>query len=91
MKKVLCLLVLGAGLAGCGTTASQSEVWSHDTLYRDWDHMRFSWGGAQGRRHRGGEAVHGRRVVGAAGSSCHPHEMTTSSRRRTCPEKGSER
>jgi len=45
MKKVLCLLVLSAGLAGCGTTASQSEVWSHDTLYRDWDHMRFSWGG----------------------------------------------
>ena len=45
MKKLLCLLVLGAALAGCGTAADQAEVWKHDTLYRDWDHMRFSWGG----------------------------------------------
>lgn len=45
MKKALGLLVLCAALAGCGTAASQSEVWKHDTLYRDWDHLRFSWGG----------------------------------------------
>lgn len=44
MRKLLVLLALGAFAAGCGSTTSQSEVWQHDTLYRDWDHMRFSWG-----------------------------------------------
>jgi hypothetical protein len=47
MKRLLCLLVLSVGLAGCGPSASQSEFWKHDTMYRSWDHMRFSWGGYQ--------------------------------------------
>jgi hypothetical protein len=45
MKKTLCLLVVCAGLAGCGSSASQSDFLKHDTMYRNWDHMRFSWGG----------------------------------------------
>jgi hypothetical protein len=45
MKRLLLLLVVSAGLAGCGASASQSEVWKHDTLYRNLDHLRFSWGG----------------------------------------------
>jgi hypothetical protein len=45
MKKLLVLLALGAGVAGCGAPASQSEMWRHDTLYRNLDHLRFSWGG----------------------------------------------
>jgi hypothetical protein len=45
MKKLLGLLVLSAFAAGCGASASQSEMWKHDTMYRDWDHLRFSWGG----------------------------------------------
>jgi hypothetical protein len=44
-KRLLVLLVLSASAAGCGGAASQSGVWEHDTLYRDLDHMRFSWGG----------------------------------------------
>jgi len=47
MKKLLTLLVLSACAAGCGAPASQSEIWKHDTMYRNWDHMRFSWGGHQ--------------------------------------------
>ena len=45
MKKLLVLVVLGACVAGCGSSASQSEFLKHDTMYRDWDHLRFSWGG----------------------------------------------
>jgi hypothetical protein len=45
MKKLLILLVVVACAAGCGTSASQSGVWEHETLYRDMDHLRFSWGG----------------------------------------------
>ena len=45
MKKMLALLVLSACVAGCGTAAKKSELWEHDTIYKNWDHMRFSWGG----------------------------------------------
>lgn len=45
MKKLLFLLVLGACAAGCGGPATQTGVWEHDTLYRNWDHLQFSWGG----------------------------------------------
>ena len=45
MKKTLMLVVLSAFAAGCGGPAAQTGVWQHDTLYRDWDHLRFSWGG----------------------------------------------
>ena len=44
-RKLLILLVVSACAAGCGASASQSGVWEHETLYRDWDHLRFSWGG----------------------------------------------
>jgi hypothetical protein len=42
---VLVLLAVCACAAGCSTAAQQSEVWKHDTMYRSWDHLRFSWGG----------------------------------------------
>ena len=45
MKKMLALLVLSACVAGCGTAAKKSELWEHDTIYKNWDHMKFSWGG----------------------------------------------
>ena len=45
MKKVLALLVVSACVAGCGTAAKKSELWEHDTLYKSWDHLSFSWGG----------------------------------------------
>lgn len=44
-RKLLILLAVCACGAGCGTSASQSGIWEHETLYRDWDHLRFSWGG----------------------------------------------
>jgi hypothetical protein len=54
MKKVLVLLVLSACAAGCGGPASQSDMWKHDTMYRNWDHLRFSWGG---HKEAGGDVV----------------------------------
>ncbi|MBW1722855.1 MAG: hypothetical protein JRH13_11370 [Deltaproteobacteria bacterium] len=45
MKKLFALLVLSMFLFGCGAAARESEFWQHDTLYKNWDHTKFSlWG-----------------------------------------------
>jgi ABC-type uncharacterized transport system auxiliary subunit len=45
MKKLLIIGMLLAFLAGCGHMAQESEFFEHNTLYRDWDHAKFSmWG-----------------------------------------------
>ena len=41
MKKLL-FLVLISTFFGCGTAATQSEFWQHSTMYKNWDHMKFS-------------------------------------------------
>ena len=42
MKKILFLLIIVVFLAGC------SAAWyEHDTIYKDNDHMFYSWGGYQ--------------------------------------------
>lgn len=43
MKKLLILLLISLFLFGCGTAATQSEFWKHDTMYKNWDHMKFSF------------------------------------------------
>ena len=45
MKKVLGLLTLIVFLFGCGAAATQSEFWKHDSMYKNWDHTKFSWAG----------------------------------------------
>ena len=45
MKKIIILLILGLFLMGCGQSAVRSEFWQHDTVYRNWDHMKYSWFG----------------------------------------------
>ena len=45
IRKMLVLAALGLFLAGCGTAAERSEFWKHDTMYRNWDHTFYSWGG----------------------------------------------
>ena len=45
MKKMCALLFMIACVAGCGTAAQKSELWEHNSIYKNWDHMRFSWGG----------------------------------------------
>jgi hypothetical protein len=45
MKKFFLILFIGLFLSGCGAAAKQSEFWEHDTVYRNWDHLRYSWYG----------------------------------------------
>ena len=40
MKKLIVLLIMGLLLAGCS-----DEFLAHDTTFKDWDHVKFSWGG----------------------------------------------
>ena len=47
MKKLLLLVVLVAFLGACGTAAEQSEFWKHDTMYKNYDHLKYSWSGYQ--------------------------------------------
>jgi PBP1b-binding outer membrane lipoprotein LpoB len=42
MKKVFLVLILALLLAGCTT-----EWYQHDTIYKNHDHMFFSWWGYQ--------------------------------------------
>ena len=45
MKKLAAVFILSAFLFGCGASATQSEFWKHDALYKDWDHTWFSLSG----------------------------------------------
>jgi hypothetical protein len=45
MKKFLAITLMGLFLGGCGTAAQRSEFWKHDTVYKSWDHLKYSWGG----------------------------------------------
>jgi len=48
MKKlgVIIALVIAMGLLmGCGTAAQRSEFYQHDTMFKNWDHWKYSWGG----------------------------------------------
>ena len=42
MKKFFLLLIMGLFLSGCGAAAKQSELWQHDTMYKNTDHLKFS-------------------------------------------------
>ena len=45
MKKLLAITMFILFLSACGPLAVDSEYWKHDTLYKNWDHVKFSWGG----------------------------------------------
>jgi hypothetical protein len=45
MKKLVVLGLLAISLAGCGQSAVRSEFYQHDSLYKNWDHTKFSWFG----------------------------------------------
>ena len=40
MKKLIVLLFVGLLLAGCSP-----EFYKHDSVYKNWDHIKFSWWG----------------------------------------------
>jgi hypothetical protein len=45
MKKFVLVMLLTFFLFGCSQTATQSEFWQHDSVYKNWDHLKFSWFG----------------------------------------------
>jgi hypothetical protein len=46
MKKLIVLsLILVLFTMGCGHMAKESELYNHGSMYKNWDHMKFSmWG-----------------------------------------------
>jgi hypothetical protein len=38
MKKLVFLVLAGLLIAGCS-----AEFYQHDTLFKNWDHVKFSW------------------------------------------------
>jgi hypothetical protein len=49
MKKLVALLFMVFFLASCGQSSllSRSEFLQHDKMYKNWDHMKFSWFGPE--------------------------------------------
>ena len=45
MKKLFAVLMFALFLSGCGTAAQNSEFWKHDSMYKNTDHMMYSWFG----------------------------------------------
>ncbi len=45
MKRFLVIAISCLFLFACGQAARQSGFYEHDTMYRDWSHLWFSWFG----------------------------------------------
>jgi hypothetical protein len=45
MKRVFVLLLVVFFFSGCGAAARESGFYEHSTMYKSWDHMKFSLGG----------------------------------------------
>ena len=43
MKKWIAVFFVGLFLSGCGAAARESEFWEHDSMYKNRDHMLYSW------------------------------------------------
>ncbi|HUV50032.1 MAG TPA: hypothetical protein VMW78_03295 [Anaerolineae bacterium] len=42
MKKFALIVILSLFVSACGTLAKESEFFEHDTMYKNWDHLKFS-------------------------------------------------
>jgi hypothetical protein len=42
MKRAVAVLMMVLFLTGCGAAARESGFYEHSTMYRDWDHLKFS-------------------------------------------------
>ena len=45
MKRLFVVMMTALFLSGCGAAAWESGYYEHNTLYRNWDHLRFSMSG----------------------------------------------
>jgi hypothetical protein len=42
VKRLIFVLLGIIFLTGCGAAARESGFYEHNTMYRDWDHLKFS-------------------------------------------------
>ncbi len=42
MKRLFVVLLGVMFLSGCGAAARESGFYEHNTMYRNWDHLKFS-------------------------------------------------
>lgn len=42
MKRLFFVGLVVLFLSGCGAAARESGFYDHNTVYRDWDHLKFS-------------------------------------------------
>jgi thiamine biosynthesis lipoprotein ApbE len=45
MKRLFVVMMAVLFLAGCGAAARESGFYEHNTMYQNWDHMKFSIAG----------------------------------------------
>ncbi len=64
MKKAFAVMMMVLFLAGCGAAARESGFYEHNTMYRDWDHLKFSIYGYKTLEQKEIQAVQGPRLVG---------------------------
>ena len=46
MKRVYLLMLAGLFLSSCAAM-TESEFWKHDSMYKNWDHTKYSLSGYQ--------------------------------------------
>jgi hypothetical protein len=42
MKRFIAVMMTVLFLSGCGAAARESGFYEHSTMYRNWDHLKFS-------------------------------------------------
>jgi len=42
MKRLIAVMMTVLFLSGCGAAARESGFYDHDTMYKNWDHLKFS-------------------------------------------------
>jgi hypothetical protein len=42
MKRLIAVMMMAIFLSGCGAAARESGFYDHDTMYKNWDHLKFS-------------------------------------------------
>lgn len=45
MWRWIAIACMGLLFCGCGKAAQESGFWDHPSVYKNWDHLKYSWYG----------------------------------------------